>query len=231
MAPSDIESATKAVWFPRPRGDGPRHRSHWQRHILVSPPTRGWPAIQAGVQTATSGFPAHAGMARLTVARRLYANGFPRPRGDGPFPQCPVSARRPVSPPTRGWPALPWHTNRRRCGFPAHAGMALMNRNGLRGIQRFPRPRGDGPYVAEIKLLRMWVSPPTRGWPFAGHRWLGLAWGFPAHAGMARRHVPPDRSHPGFPRPRGDGPKWRGNGATKRRVSPPTRGWPRPDWQ
>ena len=110
-------------WFPRPRGDGPRHRRRMGRVRGVSPPTRGWTLYPLIRQSRPAGFPAHAGMdpPRWRIGRA--GRGFPRPRGDGPLvPEHGVTCRG-VSPPTRGWTLLRHGHQGRPPGFPAHAGM------------------------------------------------------------------------------------------------------------
>ena len=72
------------------------------------------------------------------------------------------------------------------------------------------------------------VSPPTRGWTLLTDRVAELLYGFPAHAGMDPQTKPPLTSDPGFPRPRGDGPRSYQERFQARRVSPPTRGWTSP---
>ena len=111
--------------FPRPRGDGPRTGGRLDHHVEVSPPTRGWTR--------------HRHPAPRSAPR------FPRPRGDGPHSATCSRRPRSVSPPTRGWTviiavALPLFK-----GFPAHAGMDRRLLRHAKPLQRFPRPRGDGP--------------------------------------------------------------------------------------
>ncbi len=87
--------------FPRPRGDGPFQEWLDANPNLVSPPTRGWTAVQVPV----AGFPAHAGMDPRGTTKPAWKRRFPRPRGDGPPPSPTRWDRAQVSPPTRGWTA------------------------------------------------------------------------------------------------------------------------------
>ena len=115
--------------FPRPRGDGPLVDGKWDEQELVSPPTRGWTSepnttlaepnglpsdvvspptrgwtVEARLfQLYQSGFPAHAGMDPCSTRFQHYADGFPRPRGDGPAFLNLLGNQTGVSPPTRGW--------------------------------------------------------------------------------------------------------------------------------
>ena len=180
--------------------------------------------------------------------RRPRIARFPRTRGDGP---CSSATRRPtttVSPHTRGWTqgrkgSAPAHP-----GFPAHAGMDPKSIPATRAPRRFPRTRGDGPAAASATApaaATPRVSPHTRGWTRIDRRFMWIAWGFPAHAGMdpcssgyffTRSGFP---AHAGmdlgaasmgstterFPRTRGDGPSRRRSRPMSAAVSPHTRGW------
>ena len=151
---------------------------------------------------------------------------FPRPRGDGPATAAACARVTRVPPPTRGWPAATQRRGGRRCGSPAHAGMAPHRH--LRGRCRhgFPRPRGDGPVSAGAEAANVMVPPPTRGWPSHTAACGSRVRGSPAHAGMAPGPARPTPAAPRFPRPRGDGPIMPGLDTTVGAVPPPTRGWP-----
>ena len=130
-----------------------------------------------------------------------------------------------VSPPTRGWTADGAGGRDRSGGFPAHAGMDLKPAGQLGGIDRFPRPRGDGPSPEVYLMAATVVSPPTRGWTNEGRLSRDDRRGFPAHAGMDPSSTRPI-GYPGwFPRPRGDGPYTIPVTTHRTAVSPPTRGW------
>ncbi len=91
--------------------------------------------------------------------------------------------------------------------------------------RRFPRPRGDGPYLTARVGHSTPVPPPTRGWSLsilAGRPSMG---GSPAHAGMVRSPTRGGRRAARFPRPRGDGPSTGTSRTGRKRVPPPTRGW------
>ena len=132
-----------------------------------------------------------------------------------------------VSPPTRGWTLEVNDLAPAFNGFPAHAGMDREHGLWTRMGNRFPRPRGDGPFSSNNTVRMNTVSPPTRGWTLRStsrNRW---SCGFPAHAGMDRDRAPSRAGRFGFPRPRGDGPSSRIMVAISSAVSPPTRGWTR----
>ena len=153
------------TWFPRPRGDGPGTEHRNFAHREVPPPTRGWPLLAGCRLRGPEGSPAHAGMAPARDRRDCGADGFPRPRGDGPAALTGAMPRLQVPPPTRGWPPQTDSRDARSPGSPAHAGMAPRHGHGDQAATRFPRPRGDGPACRPMHRPCTMVPPPTRGWP------------------------------------------------------------------
>ena len=175
-----------ALWFPRPRGDGPSASKRGHPSIRVPPPTRGWTRRSVPRVRAASGSPAHAGMDPRSSTTGVRSAGFPRPRGDGPTiaPTSPAAAW--VPPPTRGWTRIQAECDRLANGSPAHAGMdpagghhgqdpirtshAADRHLGSMGDRdaptrmRFPRPRGDGPSPTTPRSAWTMVPPPARGW-------------------------------------------------------------------
>ncbi len=165
MAPRHSQHKPSNRRFPRPRGDGPPKDLIGIPWMVVSPPTRGWPASIDALFASSSGFPAHAGMAPEDQTGNCWVDRFPRPRGDGPVSYKRCRSGKGVSPPTRGWPRRYRRDTCNSVGFPAHAGMARIIGEPTIPPTRFPRPRGDGPLFAHGAAPYAWVSPPTRGWP------------------------------------------------------------------
>ena len=192
--------------FPRPRGDGPAIMVAYAIYAAVSPPTRGWTPPYAQHRLIERGFPAHAGMDLPERSSHSDPRGFPRPRGDGPLWHGKIAPRIRVSPPTRGWTAVLWPPRPCLRGFPAHAGMDLSVASASVMTAWFPRPRGDGPVDAPVKVSPPTVSPPTRGWTAWKADRSATEDGFPAHAGMDPRRGRQALGGSRFPRPRGDGP-------------------------
>ncbi len=226
MARPEVSMRRLAKSFPRPRGDGPSTVMPLSEALEFSPPTRGWPDRPGTLPGPPRVFPAHAGMARVSVSGIRIGQRFPRPRGDGPTGAIPVSTQSRFSPPTRGWPGRRPLERAQRHVFPAHAGMARFLECLWDNPVGFPRPRGDGPCSMCSCYWQKRFSPPTRGWPGGRNLVPPLRAVFPAHAGMARSASLPSPASAGFPRPRGDGPS--GNEPMDREAefSPPTRGWP-----
>ena len=161
----------------------------------VSPHTRGW--------TLSRWCPKRAGLGPR----------FPRTRGDGPQPrQGVVLLQAEVSPHTRGWTRHARDCHKTFTGFPAHAGMDLVQGQDRLPGAGFPRTRGDGPTGGRVLMVARarQVSPHTRGWTCSNTS-VGPG-------GVARR----------FPRTRGDGPRRLTSpcsGGADPEVSPHTRGW------
>ncbi len=214
--------------FPRPRGDGPPSGRISEITGKFSPPTRGWPEVAAEWACNHAVFPAHAGMARGSVAVGIRTTGFPRPRGDGPPSDLHKRHGCAFSPPTRGWPVEVTRNRAPWIVFPAHAGMARLEGNETPTHWSFPRPRGDGPIAGILNGTPAAFSPPTRGWPGSRSIGIDLVNVFPAHAGMARTLVSSSLLPRSFPRPRGDGPLTPPVPESRPVFSPPTRGWPAP---
>ena len=105
--------------------------------------------------------------------------------------------------------------------------MDLQKPGALEAMRRFPRPRGDGPFLKLANSTAAVVSPPTRGWTLKVRWEIWILVGFPAHAGMDPPALPAGAFTDGFPRPRGDGPLQVLCPSCNLRVSPPTRGWTR----
>ena len=170
--------------FPRTRGDGPQQPAVDQHAGRVSPHTRGWTRDAGTEDGVRAGFPAHAGMDPSNARRRSRSPGFPRTRGDGPWPAPPSTPTRGVSPHTRGWTRPLRGAVPEAQGFPAHAGMDPARGRPSPARGRFPRTRGDGPLAQRLRNLAPKVSPHTRGWTRVGRPRAVVPEGFPAHAGM-----------------------------------------------
>ena len=131
----------------------------------------------------------------------------------------------PAPPPTRGWTPDTDQYDWDGTGSPAHAGMDPSAARPAPHRRRLPRPRGDGPDLADLRAATSGAPPPTRGWTFHGAAARLLHDGSPAHAGMdrARRSRRPRPIR--LPRPRGDGPSAGSPRSPIARAPPPTRGW------
>ena len=170
--------------FPRTRGDRPHTRYTPSPSASVSPHTRGSTLCRLLHFHSGSGFPAHAGIDPKTEIERIKKNGFPRTRGDRPALTSPRCCPPAVSPHTRGSTALARHLREAARGFPAHAGIDPRHAARLRVGARFPRTRGDRPYVVLIRHVYRTVSPHTRGSTLIAEDGEEIEWGFPAHAGI-----------------------------------------------
>ena len=195
-----------AEGFPRARGDVP---VTWKTELICyrfSPRTRGCSSFIETYEPIVRVFPAHAGMFLSRPPWAMFSACFPRARGDVPTPPTSNLYTSAFSPRTRGCCPAVYPTETVSSVFPAHAGMFLYATTGAKKHYRFPRARGDVPFLAPNGWLDYRFSPRTRGCcalydPKAVARKV-----FPAHAGMfLTKHSPPTPAL-GFPRARGDVP-------------------------
>ncbi len=70
--------------LPRPCGDGPTLGTLMSPSVSVTPPMRGWTLGVSMISVSNPGYPAHAGMDLIPVARKISRDWLPRPCGDGP---------------------------------------------------------------------------------------------------------------------------------------------------
>ncbi len=187
---------------------------------------RGWTSQGSATVRPASGYPAHAGMDRLTTTRPVTVRlRLPRPCGDGPPQRAKSAPECLVTPPMRGWTCrLPPHRYPIR-GYPAHAGMDRHQVPEVLGCAWLPRPCGDGPLPGLCCDWHHWVTPPMRGWTVIDDTFAEATAGYPAHAGMDPGCFSCGRSCSRLPRPCGDGPSERMGIKSIATVTPPMRGW------
>ena len=125
-------------------------------------------------------------MARRSERGTLTLEGFPHPRGDGPFGRHDQRELAAISPPTWGWPGHPSDFDVIVVDFPTHVGMARAANLLERQSVGFPHPRGDGPNRQRAVPSDGLISPPTWGWPDPAATVLNDILDFPTHVGMAR---------------------------------------------
>ena len=211
--------------LPRARGDGPAARKPRSSVWRASPRSRGWTFSSRADPRPQAGFPALAGMDPGRELDGRTWDGLPRARGDGPTHLAATGPELSASPRSRGWTP---RRRRRRCarrGFPALAGMDLVQVRARSPAARLPRARGDGPAAKSASSRAGEASPRSRGWtPDNLGNPLEFP-GFPALAGMDPWSTfarPPGLR---LPRARGDGPGGGGRGMSDEEASPRSRGW------
>ena len=176
--------------FPRIRGDVPEFLGEFISGGAFSPHTRGCSLDSTREQLDQLVFPAYAGMFLEAVKNGIFANGFPRIRGDVPQQSLELSAQTSFSPHTRGC-SSPFISRAVNVPvFPAYAGM--FRKGQLQGAfpQRFPRIRGDVPLTINVKYVNGEFSPHTRGCSGATAHRPNRIQVFPAYAGMFRSPAP-----------------------------------------
>jgi len=224
MHPYFGSGAPASTGFPRARGDAPARGARTRPGAPVPPRTRGCTPgrqLRAGER---QGSPAHAGMHPYTSRRTAFPLGFPRARGDAPLAQVSNGSLSSVPPRTRGCTPTPGSTSSTRTGSPAHAGMHPYSVRLYDHGARFPRARGDAPYLAVRAGVDFRVPPRTRGCTRLAPPHCHANGGSPAHAGMHPRPRSRSPRLARFPRARGDAPLPEAIGAELVGVPPRTRG-------
>ena len=119
---------------------------------------------------------------------------------------------------------------RRKCVFPACAGMFRLHIDDLEAWVRFPRVRGDVPTMRGGYFQQDVFSPRARGCSFSHSLQLFLHEVFPACAGMFLINGSSVVWLMSFPRVRGDVPSPPCGSSALSRFSPRARGCSRPFW-
>ena len=149
--------------FPRARGDVPVNPVLAGNPLRFSPRTRGCSSHQCRTRAPPHVFPAHAGMFLSRTLSREQVSGFPRARGDVPKFFSPKAFQQQFSPRTRGCSPSATSSTHAATVFPAHAGMFLIRRSHRSRNRRFPRARGDVPFIDVVAMQPSLFSPRTRG--------------------------------------------------------------------
>ena len=116
---------TGRAGFPRVRGDVPMPRGRLSGGSKFSPRARGCSVIDLSPTYLFSVFPACAGMFRVRKARSRNPHGFPRVRGDVPWPVGSLRTSTSFSPRARGCSLRKIVSPTPLTVFPACAGMFL----------------------------------------------------------------------------------------------------------
>ena len=132
--------------FPRTRGDGPAECEPQPLPPALPPHTRGWTVPIDARRRDQHASPAHAGMDPIPTDGSPHDGGFPRTRGDGPWPKPALGTGQMLPPHTRGWTLEAADMPVAGLASPAHAGMDRSRARSNIGFMRFPRTRGDGPW-------------------------------------------------------------------------------------
>ena len=211
-------------WFPRTRGDRPGPGYLTGATLPVPPHTRGSTWRRRARASATPGSPAHAGIDPKGESRSATPSGFPRTRGDRPYVDAVNPHMLAVPPHTRGSTATAKAWAEGRIGSPAHAGIDRVFVSARSSTEGFPRTRGDRPLKSQIRGTGFSVPPHTRGSTARSPARPNLEFGSPAHAGIDPGGSVGVGVGLGFPRTRGDRPRWPAPLMGSTGVPPHTRG-------
>ena len=192
--------------IPRRRGDGPVDGVIAGRHKWYPPQARGWTRGSPRIGRFQPVSPAGAGMDLVQRHVEEPADGIPRRRGDGPWPQDLFVTLNAYPPQARGWTLSAEFAILGVYVSPAGAGMDLWRACPAHSRTRIPRRRGDGPQTGQGYARRVSYPPQARGWTCGinARRIRGRV--SPAGAGMDPSYRSGLATPACIPRRRGDGP-------------------------
>ena len=191
---------------------------------MFSPHTRGCSGKIIMFEQIKHVFPAYAGMFPAAPHHLRHPSRFPRIRGDVPGNRFQVSIVAWFSPHTRGCSLPDFDDAPDDVVFPAYAGMFRWCGSRFRRGGRFPRIRGDVPFVTRSSSTIELFSPHTRGCSYEYSQWAIHRLVFPAYAGMFLKSAAIRQLNWCFPRIRGDVPFKGMHFGNKEAFSPHTRG-------
>ena len=225
MDRSGAAAIRRAFGFPRTRGDGPVKLDQVRREDGFPPHARGWTCRMVWCANSQMVSPARAGMDPSGYARSCRIRGFPRTRGDGPLGLRQLKHLLTFPPHARGWTGVTDGHILTYQVSPARAGMDPRYIPSENSGNRFPRTRGDGPWLVMCAYYDGAFPPHARGWtPMRFNtRTLGVV--SPARAGMDRGRNGYLAAPRSFPRTRGDGPRLSSKLGNNGRFPPHARGW------
>ena len=149
--------------FPRTRGDVPAVDIADPTNAVLPPHSRGCTRALVSLSYPDNASPALAGMYRRNRALRIGGAGFPRTRGDVPCAHVLRLDSRQLPPHSRGCTfdlvteaAYPFAS-------PALAGMYRRRVRRRKRERRFPRTRGDVPFVNSATASQPKLPPHSRG--------------------------------------------------------------------
>ena len=213
--------------FPRTRGDGPLDDSASGNRMLFPPHARGWTQHRCRFAPVEVVSPARAGMDPHSDLDTGCDPGFPRTRGDGPGQTEAAVGDQLFPPHARGWTHIGHLRILIDSVSPARAGMDRSNVQSPVCGRRFPRTRGDGPYLLVLRIEFVKFPPHARGWTPCNPAdcWRGGV--SPARAGMDPSFPNSHQCRRRFPRTRGDGPHTSAKVPYGFAFPPHARGWTR----
>ena len=193
----------------------------------LSPPTRGNPHSTPPRPWIPGSIPAHAGEPSPYAARIALDSVYPRPRGGTTSCSRSGSARRGLSPPTRGNRRHLVRDRLQRRSIPAHAGEPWDGASRIWRKAVYPRPRGGTADESSTPCRMSGLSPPTRGNQVMLIGLPRFGGSIPAHAGEPTLPSVGWRASRVYPRPRGGTTVAETALMRVEGLSPPTRGNPR----
>jgi hypothetical protein len=155
--------AVLKIRLPRTRGDRPPALYQGPGFLMATPHTRGSTLSPHPAQHPAPGYPAHAGIDLLLLVLLVPTLRLPRTRGDRPIALGDVYRVAMATPHTRGSTWIVWIVSHFSRGYPAHAGIDLLNGCNGAPVKWLPRTRGDRPEKDFATETTLAATPHTRG--------------------------------------------------------------------
>ncbi len=170
--------------LPRMRGDRPISAARSARTGPATPHARGSTPAQGRQRRRCPGYPACAGIDLLRDLQGLGAVRLPRMRGDRPPKLAKLTEDLRATPHARGSTASERRRHHELRGYPACAGIDLLQLPCPPPTAWLPRMRGDRPFWADMGPTYERATPHARGSTCAQHRLAVEFRGYPACAGI-----------------------------------------------
>ena len=223
--PSDQAHANReSSVYPRARGEACVTPSGPSVTAGLSPRSRGSPIEYVTTTSLGGSIPALAGKPQPPEPRHRPGTVYPRARGEARGHRDAASACLGLSPRSRGslsWPGL---GARVRGSIPALAGKPSDLEDGHGEPQVYPRARGEADTKVAIWVVRMGLSPRSRGSRGMGTSIRTSRGSIPALAGKPHRDGTPPVGRWVYPRARGEAHSRDGIDYRSEGLSPRSRG-------
>jgi len=149
--------------LPRMRGDRPLLKNPTTAITRATPHARGSTSSGPWQTALGRGYPACAGIDLSFGTPRHTWAGLPRMRGDRPRPVPAYRGRKRATPHARGSTGIRVSSAPSGKGYPACAGIDLIERRSTPWATRLPRMRGDRPKAKPPQIAAGLATPHARG--------------------------------------------------------------------
>ncbi len=182
------------------------------------------PSSNPVINQGHRGYPACAGIDHMVSGCATIRHGLPRMRGDRPLTTSDFEIRDEATPHARGSTARKYAPASLDTGYPACAGIDLLEYVRDLVVEGLPRMRGDRPCHILLLLTGGEATPHARGSTFPAGKKSRIKRGYPACAGIDLGTILGPGWAAGLPRMRGDRPARKRRRRSPRMATPHARG-------